>query len=163
MRDQCLLWENYTPPQETEGNICYREECWDEGKRLGKWNRFDFWSSAPWEQSMVTLQPERKLPLRPSLFRIWVFTFNRPAGSLIKCTAHTSIQANKTQWSPNTNHSFNILPLLTRAKAIRSARNVPWRWRALQVPEQPGEEGRRGEVKIWGLFNPTAVLQALDK
>lgn len=100
MRDQCLLWENYPPPQEAEGDICHCEESWDEGKRLGKWNRFDFWSSAPWEQSMVTLQPEKKLPLRPSLFRIFVFTFNHPAGSLIKCTAHTSIQANKTQWSP---------------------------------------------------------------
>lgn len=130
MRDQCLLWENYPPPQEAEGDTCYCGECWDVGKRLGERNRLDFWSAAPQEQTMVTLQPNRKLPLRPNLFQILISAFSCPAGSLIKCTVHTNIQANKTQWNPNNNHSFSSLPWQARARAVRSVGDVPWRWRA---------------------------------
>lgn len=161
MRDQCLLWENYPPPQEAEGGICHCGECWDVGKRLGKRNRLDFWSAAPQEQNMVTLQPKRKLPPRPNLFQILISAFSCPAESLIKCTVHTNIEANKTQWNPNNNHSFVTLPWQARARAVRSVGDVPWRWRDLHVAEQLGKDGRReGEVQSWGLCDPTAVLQA---
>jgi len=157
MRDQCLLWENYTPPQEAEGDFCHCGECWDVGKRLAKRNRLDFWSAALQEQSMVTLQPNRKLPPRPNLFQVLISAFSHPAGSLIKYTVHTNIQANKPYWNPSNNHSFSSFPWQARVRTVRSVEDVPWRWRALHVTEHVR---RWGEVQSWGLCDPTAVLQA---
>lgn len=57
----------------------------------------------------TTLQPNRKLTPRPNLFQILISAFSHPTASLIKCTVHTDIKANKTQWNPNRNHSWGSL------------------------------------------------------
>lgn len=158
MRDQCLLWENYPPPQEAEGDICHCGECWDVGKKLGERKSLNFQSASPQEQSMVIPQPKRKLPPRSNLIQILISAFSYPAGSWFKCTVHTNIQANKPQWKPNNNHSCNSLSWEARARAVRSVGDVLQRWRTLYVAEQLGKDGRsRGQVQSWGLRDPIEV------